>query len=273
MNTYYINLESAEARRHFVEKNFRQYGDESGRLHRVEAVDAARVVADAVPGKISDAEKACFLSHRRAIDCSRRDGTHSLIVEDDVRFGPSTFKMLDRLGDALDAFDIVFTNVIWGNIDGMLRLFFLRRKLLRDGTIQVFDLKEGVFSGAMAYVVNARSKEKILDLIDGLSSYELPYDLQLRDWGRREMVKAGVVFPFLTTPSSHSDHSTIQPANFQVRDAAFNAYCKLMWMDFEQAQENPLGKLNELDASYFDEQSLFFGQIISVLLSPNFVSK
>jgi hypothetical protein len=78
-------------------------------------------------------------------------------------------------------------------------------------------------------------------------------------------------FPFLTTLSSHSDHSVIQLANSQVTDMVLNAYRRLMWMDFEQARENPVEPLNKLDVSYFDTQSLFFGQILSVMLSPKFV--
>ncbi|MDR0379229.1 MAG: glycosyltransferase family 25 protein [Candidatus Accumulibacter sp.] len=284
MDTYYINLESAEARRHSIEESFRQYGDKNGRLHRVEAVDAARVVADAVPGKISDTEKACFLSHRRAIDRSRRDGTHSLIVEDDVRFGPSTFKMFDKFGDTFDTFDIVFTDIDFCNLNYMFQFFLLRRELSRNGTFRLLDLGEIPFFGAAAYIVNARSKEKILGLIDGLSSVEFPYDIQLQNWVKSGCLKAGVAFPFLTTLSNCSGHSTIGQASGQASsrtwstssreiEMALSSYRKLIWMDFEQMQENPLGDLNKLDASCFDMQSLFFGQILSVLLSPKFSSQ
>ncbi|MDR0379231.1 MAG: hypothetical protein LBI62_04690 [Candidatus Accumulibacter sp.] len=273
MDTYYINLESAKARRHSIEESFRQYGDKNGRLHRVEAVDAARVVADAVPGKISDAEKACFLSHRRAIDRSRRDGTHSLIVEDDTQFGPSTFGMLDRLGDALDTFDIVFTDIDFCDLNYMFQFFLLRRELSRDGTFRLLDLGEIPFFGAAAYIVNARSKEKILGLIDGLSSVEFPYDIQLRNWVEAEHLKAGFTFPFLTTLSSHSDHSATRSADYQAKEVALNAYRRLVWMDSGQTRESLMESLNRFDASHFDVPSLLFGQILSMALSANLVSE
>jgi GR25 family glycosyltransferase involved in LPS biosynthesis len=273
MDTYYINLESAKDRRHFVEESFRQYGDRNGRLHRVEAVDAARVVADAVPGKISDTEKACFLSHRRAIEHSRRDGAHSLIIEDDTQFGPSTFGMLDRLGNALDAFDLVFTDLDFCDVNYMFQFFLLHRELSRDGTFRLLGLKGTPFFGAAAYIVNARSKEKILGLIDGLSSFEFPYDIQLRNWVEAEQLKAGFTFPFLTTLSSHSDHSATRSADYRAEEIALNAYRRLVWMDFRQTRESLMESLNRFDASHFDVPSLLFGQILSMALSADSVSE
>jgi GR25 family glycosyltransferase involved in LPS biosynthesis len=126
MDTYYINLESEEARRRSVEESFAQFG--KGTLNRVQAVDAGHVVSHAVPGGIRDPEKACILSHRCAIDLSRGDSDRSLIVEDDVRFGPSPFHLLGMLGNALDNFDVVFTDIGVGTLHDMIRLFFLRRE-------------------------------------------------------------------------------------------------------------------------------------------------
>jgi GR25 family glycosyltransferase involved in LPS biosynthesis len=242
-------------------------------LHRVQAIDAEYVVSHAIPGKIRDSEKACILSHRCAIDLARGDGGHSLIVEDDVRFGPSTFRLLGKLGSLLDNFDVVFTDLVLGSIHDMIRFFFLRRELVSRADFQLLDLNGILFSGATAYVVNARSKEKILALIDTLPSCELPYDLQLRYWINAGHLKAGFTFPFLTTLSSHADRSGIQLANFQTEEAAQNAYRRLMWLDFEQTRDNPLEFLDRVDASYFDAQSLCFAQILSVMLSPNYVIK
>jgi hypothetical protein len=155
----------------------------------------------------------------------------------------------------------------------MIQLFFLRRELVSRGNCQLLDLKGFRFGGTTAYTVNTRSKEKILALIDGLPSCELPYDLQLRHWINAGHLKAGFTFPFLTTLSSHADRSGIQLVNLQTEDAAQNAYCRLMWLDFEQTRNNPLEFLDRVDASYFDTQSLCFAQILSVMLSQNYVIK
>ncbi|MDR2788508.1 MAG: hypothetical protein LBD06_09165, partial [Candidatus Accumulibacter sp.] len=120
---------------------------------------------------------------------------------------------------------------------------------------------------------NARSKKKILDLIDGLSSHELPYDIQLRSWIKEKRLKAGFTFPFLTTASSQADCSEIQLRKFQVRDMVMNAYRRLVWLDFEQFRENPVESLNKLDAGRFDVQSLYFSQILSVILSEPVAAK
>jgi hypothetical protein len=235
-------------------------------LNRVDAVDVAHVVSKAVPGKINDAGKACFLSHRRAIDFSRRDGGHSLIVEDDVQFGPSTFRLLDRIGEAFDSFDVVFTDIDLYDIRHMFQFFLLRRKLSRDGSFKLLDLEGIPFYGTTAYIVNSRSKEKLLGLIDDLPSYEFPYDVQLRNWIGAKRLRAGFCFPFLTTLSNHADRSGIQPGRSPA-GLAGDAYRRLVWMDFEETRENPMGSLNELDASFFDGQALLFAQILSVILS------
>jgi GR25 family glycosyltransferase involved in LPS biosynthesis len=233
----------------------------------VEAIDIGDVAAHAVPGKIREAEKACILSHRRAIELSCRDGGHSLIVEDDARFGPNTFQSIDRLGGAFDDYDIVYTDLDLSNIHELIRFFFLRRELLKSHAFQLFDLK-GIFFGTTAYVVNARSKEKILHLIDGLPSFDLSYDIQLQQWINEERLKAAFIFPFLTTLSDYADQSGIQPEGSQIPSAALNAYRRLMWQDFERTRDNPLEFLNKIDASFFDAQSLCLAQILAVFLSP-----
>jgi GR25 family glycosyltransferase involved in LPS biosynthesis len=239
-------------------------------LNRVQAVDAGQVVSHAVPGGIRDPEKACILSHRRAIDLSRSDSDRSLIVEDDVCFGPSTFHLLGKLGSALDSFDVVFTDIGVGTPHDMIRLFLLRRERVSRGDFQLLDLNGIFFCCTTAYIVNARSKEKILALIDDLPSYELPYDLQLRHWVHTGHLKAGFAFPFLTTLSCHADHSKIQLADSQMVSVSMNAYRKLMWLDFDQTRDDPLEFLNRIDASYFDVQSLYFAQILAVMFSPKF---
>jgi GR25 family glycosyltransferase involved in LPS biosynthesis len=273
MDTYYINLESAKTRRQSIEENFGLYGNLEGRggkLNRVEAVDAGYIAAHAVPGKIRDAEKACILSHRRAIELSCHDGDHSLIVEDDARFGPNTFRSIDMLGSVLDDYDIVYTDLVVGNIHEMIQYFLLRRKLLDNHTFRLFDLKESYFFGATAYIVQARSKEKILRLIDGMPSYELPYDFLLRQWINEGHLKAAFTFPFLTTLSSHADQSGIQLEMEQISNTVLNAYRRLVWQDFEQVRDDPFESLNKIDANFFDTQSLCFAQILSALLSPTY---
>jgi GR25 family glycosyltransferase involved in LPS biosynthesis len=267
MDTYYINLASAEARRRLLEESFRQCGNHGGRLNRVDALDARYIAENAIPGKIRDTEKACFLSHRYAIDLSRRDEGFSLIVEDDAQFGPSTFRILRLIGEALDAFDIVFTDLVFGAVHDMFSFFLMRRNLMRDGVVKVLDLNEIPFFTTTAYVVNSRSKEKILALIDNLPSYELAYDVQLQKWVETGCLKAGFAFPFLTTVSSQGDYSTIRARREgRPMDMAVNAYRRLVWRDCEQTEENPVEALSELDAGHFDVRTLHLAQILAVLL-------
>ncbi|MEI7611299.1 MAG: glycosyltransferase family 25 protein [Betaproteobacteria bacterium] len=273
MDAYYINLDSDEGRRQFIEKGFSDYNNQTGTLKRVPAIDINHVVSAAIPGKIRSGEKACILSHQRAIELSINDNNHSLIIEDDVQFGPNTFSLLSKLGTLLDDFDIVFTDLGLGDIHDMIRFFVRRRKMLSQGLFKLLDLKGIFFFGSTAYVINARSKEKLIGLIDGLPSLDLPYDIQLRQWIENGDIKAGLAFPFLTTVSSHADYSGIQLTDLQLTDAVCNAYRRIMWADFGHVPENPVELLSKLNASYFDTQSLYFAQILSVMLSPNFIEK
>jgi GR25 family glycosyltransferase involved in LPS biosynthesis len=243
-------------------------GGGGGGVNRLDAGATRHVAANAIPGKIRDAEKACILSHRRAIDGSRQDNAHSLIVEDDAQFGPGTFQAIGTLGEAFSAFDLVFTDLVFGNPRDMVYYFMLRKELLNSGTLKLIDLKEIFFASSTAYLINSGSKEKMLGLIDALPAYELPYDLQLRNWVRTGSLKAGFVFSFLTTVSGQADLSAIQMGEKRMKELASNAYRRLMWVNFEQTPENPLASLSTLDATHFDVPSLYFGQIMAAWLSP-----
>jgi hypothetical protein len=73
--------------------------------------------------------------------------------------------------------------------------------------------------------------------------------------------------------SNHADRSGIQLDDSQVVGVVLNAYRRLMWLDFEQARDDPFAALNRIDAKFFDAQSLCFGQILSVIFSPAFRDK
>lgn len=273
MDVYYINLDAAADRRRSIELGFAEYRGTAGCLTRVPAVDVERVRADAVPGKIRDGEKGCLLSHRQAIELACADGRNALVVEDDAQFGPNTFMLLDKLEQMLNDYDIVFTDIGVGTVSDMVQLYLRRRELLAQGAFELRDLKGLFFFGTTAYVVNARSRDRLLALIDGLPALDLPYDLQLRHWIDSGALKAGLAFPFLTTVSGHADESDIQLSDLQITDAVCNAFRRLVWADFGRVPGNPIALLDRLGDDYFDVQTLYLARIMSVMLSPNFVRK
>jgi GR25 family glycosyltransferase involved in LPS biosynthesis len=214
MDSYYINLDKAIERRLSVEESFSKYSGLNYLLNRVPAVDANFVLSKAFEGKIAPTEKACLLSHKKAIERSLEKNSNALILEDDVQFGPNSFnflKILNTLPD--DSTDIVFTDIDVCNPYTMMDLFVLRKKLMDEGTFQLIDLKDFLFFGTTGYLVLNRAKRKIIDLIESLRSYDAPYDIQLKQWINDGKLNAKFVFPFATTVSKLADSSGIQFGN------------------------------------------------------------
>jgi GR25 family glycosyltransferase involved in LPS biosynthesis len=234
-------------------------------------VDADFVLSHAVEGKRRPVEKACLLSHKKAIELSLERNSNALILEDDAQFGPNSFnflKILDTVQD--DSIDIIFTDIGIPEVHTMIDLFCLRRNLIRDSTFDLIDLKNFSFAGTTGYLILNHAKRKILNLIETLRSYDTPYDLQLRQWIDNEKLKAKFVFPFATTVSRLSNSSTIQPefGINQVIGTSANAFRRLMWEDSDRVPDNPIDGLQEIEAAFIDTRTLMFSRILSVFLFP-----
>ncbi|GHU33934.1 hypothetical protein AGMMS50256_26830 [Betaproteobacteria bacterium] len=232
-------------------------------------MDVNFVLSHAVEGKILPTEKACFLSHKKAIERSLEGNQNVLILEDDAQFGPNSFNFLKILDDMQDdSTDIVFTDICVGGNNDMIELFFLRKNLIRDSTFQLIDLKDFFWAGATSYLIFNQAKRKILNLIETLHSYNLPYDLQLRQWINDEKLNAKFIFPFATTVSKLSASSNIQTTgnNQQISAAASDAFRRLVWADSERISESPIDGLSKIEEDFFDARTSMFTRILSVFL-------
>ena len=101
MRCFYINLDAAAQRRDLLEKNFAQHRGNDWTLTRIAAVDADYVIANGIGGSSTSTEKACFLSHKKAIRESMTIDEPVLILEDDAVFGENTCKIIDQLPVAM----------------------------------------------------------------------------------------------------------------------------------------------------------------------------
>ncbi|WP_277188002.1 glycosyltransferase family 25 protein [Caballeronia sp. BR00000012568055] len=137
MHIYFINLEIAEDRRAVIETNLRQFAGSEHQVIRVPAYDARYIEINKVGGTLRQNEKACLLSHMRAIEMSLDDPGPSLILEDDALIGTRTTNLLRQFTPDLDQKDIVFTDLCIPTALWMMRLFKLRRTL--NGTVALFD--------------------------------------------------------------------------------------------------------------------------------------
>jgi len=270
LNTYFINLAGATDRRKALEENFRTLAPVSAKLTRVEAVDGQFVQSRGLPGKIRASEIACLLSHRKAIAASLEDAGHSLIVEDDALFGPSTFRLAPQLPQLFDqATDLVLLSALLGNFADLVGTIFFHRALKQEGRIAAIDLATIPFSGADAYIVKRQSKAKLLHLIDQVKIHDVPYDLLLRQWVRSGALRAVVAFPFLTMLSPMADKSANGNTNETM--TTYLAFRRLLALDSQYYPGDIMASIDGIDASFYDKEATDLAKAFRCLLSSRFV--
>ena len=231
MKAFYINLDSSSARRIRLEKSFAACEHRNWKLQRY-AAKPARECAGMV-GRISDAEKACALTHTSLIDSQKNNPAPFLVLEDDACFGRSSLTILDGLisapGD--DEWDILFTDLGIGHAATMIDLVYLRKELEPQGRVTTIDVRNfPVWFGATSYVVNARSVDKIVGHL-AAASFDLPYDLLLRRLVGEQKIRALVSFPFLTTVSRDADQSAIQPKSRSRTSLLLDSFRRMIWIE------------------------------------------
>ena len=270
MNTYFINLARASDRRAALEENFRRVAPASAQLTRIDAVDGQFVQALGLVGKIRSNEIACLLSHRQAIAASLEEAGHSLIVEDDALFGPSTFEQIPRLRELHDdTTDLVFLSAMLGPLSSYVGAIFLHRALMQERKIVTHDLARIPFSGADAYIVKPHAKQKLLRLIDELKTYDVHYDLLLRHWVHSGALRAVVAFPFLTMLSPLADVST--NGNTDETTSGYLAFRRLLALDSAHYPGEITASIDRIDASFYTREASDFAKAVRCLLSSRFV--
>ena len=140
MECHYINLDSAIDRRAALEANFTQCARQGWKLNRFSAINDAAVEKDQLPGKRSWREKACFLSHKNAIEAQADDGRHFMVMEDDAQLGMTSLEIIEGfLAENRNAeWDLLFTDVGIQNMETMMRLAFHRQQLIEKRMLLTF---------------------------------------------------------------------------------------------------------------------------------------
>jgi GR25 family glycosyltransferase involved in LPS biosynthesis len=229
MNIYFINLDASTERRASIEASLHRFAGLEHQIHRVPAFDRAFVETHGIPGSLRPNEKACFLSHIKAIEQSLDDPGPSLILEDDAIFGTQTANILTQLSAELNARDLVFTDLCIPTAMWMMRLFQLRRSL--KDQVSVYDTRQLDFAGATAYTLNARSKLKLLDILKSHQTLDVPFDIVLKMLVLDDTLTSGFVFPFITSISALSSISQIQTVSDNQNAAVWDAFRRLSFLE------------------------------------------
>jgi GR25 family glycosyltransferase involved in LPS biosynthesis len=274
MKCILISLESQPARRERVEANFRAIDHAGWEMTYLKAVDAEQVAKSAVQGRLAPAEKGCFLSHLVAMQSTRESTEPILLVEDDVLFGARSFSAIDAAlqSAAHTEWDILFTDVCVPSVHAMVNLYWLRRQLTVANETKLVPLSSVPFAGSTAYLVNGKSKDKLIGLLTENAALDVPYDLTLRRLVQQSRLTGFVIFPFPTTLSSLADVSQIQRNQAtKVADMAWNAFRRLVWA--ERSVEDATANLDRISDDFFDPECKAFTRILSCMLSSNFQPK
>ena len=235
MHCCYINLDQAAQRREFIETSFNRSARPGWTLSRFKAIDTAYVDAHGTQGSRTRREKACFLSHKKAIETQPEDGRHLLMLEDDTLFGKATCEIVDGfLQQNLEKnWDILFLDVAVLKLSDMMTLYFHRQTLMFDRKVVPLDLEKIAFIGANAYIINAASRHKVLACLEAGMPVNVEYDVYLANQIIAGKLKAAVLFPFVVTLSSQAAESQIQRSSIETINRARNIFRNMMWLESE----------------------------------------
>ena len=276
INIYYINTDYSTDRRERLEKNFSECGfSENWTLTRVKALTPDDEAVMNRPTDVSLKLVANYLSHLECITKSKENDDHAFISEDDTQFGKSTEHYVNIVLASLneDDWDIIFTDIYVGDVLFMPKLFKRRARCSANNMLVTCKASnwEGGFGGAGAYIVNRRSKDKMLAVMQHHEHILNAYDMILKHYATHEIVRAIIAFPFLTTVSDTGDVSTVAPGHRDTREATLLHYFRrLVWMDADyrpEAMEELLERLKPLEDAFATPATRALSAIVSPLMA------
>jgi GR25 family glycosyltransferase involved in LPS biosynthesis len=207
---FYINLDGSVERRRRLEAQLAHYRLTS-RYRRFAAIDGARIERGSSTSR--PAEIGCFHSHAEVVRQNLGSAAHVHVLEDDALLCARTEEVLLTLirAGAVDAYDIVFADVYLAlEIDQFRAIKTLYDDLVREhGPVDaadfagftIVDLKNLRFAALASYLVNRASLAKLHELYAAelARGVHLPVDLFIRNLTHAGTIRAGCVFPFITS--------------------------------------------------------------------------
>ena len=271
LTAYYINLDDASERRTFLEENLKKHVSSNFKYIRVPAVNASYVANNKIAGSIRDGEKACFVSHIKAIELSLNEPGYALILEDDALLGCETTNIISNiLSNMSSDIDLLFTDLCVSNLHSMISLFDLRRESIRNREFKLVSTKEISFAGSTAYILNETSKRKLLNMLKAVQSLDRPYDLVLKIWIKNGLVSSSFIFPFVTTLSEYASTTQLQTESDRMKNMVWNAFRRLMFMEPDRSGLKYLSEIESLPAEFYDRDATDFSAILKVIFSEKF---
>ena len=267
MNCFYINLSTAKNRKLWIEENFLKYNLHNWSLIRFNAFDKNSNYINTIKGRSSNAEKACYLSHKEII-ANNLGATHPyLIFEDDTYFNEVTFTVLNNFLLKDINWDIIYTDIGISNPRNMIDMIY--RKKCLTGSYELHEIGKMKFFGANSYVINHNSSQKILQMID--CEINIPYDLILRELINEGKLKAFYIFPFITTENELGNKSQIQSDYYKSTELALKTFRRMIFGMYDKYEINE--SIDFIEKELLDDNLINFSKIIAATLSDKFIKK
>jgi GR25 family glycosyltransferase involved in LPS biosynthesis len=195
-----------------------------------------------------------------------------MVLEDDAVFAPESLSMIDGFMSSGQAheWDLIFTDVIIPDANGMLELFRMKQSL-RPGQVRVLNLAALGFAGASAYIVMPNAAAKLAERLRDPALESVPYDMAVRRLVYGRELRACVLFPFPTTVGETAQDSQIQDTAASTADLIWNTYRQMVWLGAQR--EAFEGVLRLIDQRFVDASARDMGTLLSALASPAYVPK
>jgi GR25 family glycosyltransferase involved in LPS biosynthesis len=198
---FYINLDRSNERRAHMDTMLAKLGV-TNVYARVPAIEGAALAPSESP--LKPGELGCFLSHLKALKAVPGGDTAAHVMEDDVILSPRVLQAAGIFERAFETFDIVFTETFVGFDLMDLRFYldaFKRATAQAQPTFRMLDISRKPFAGATSYYVAPRAVAKLVAAEEAAlaAGPKLPIDIALRLLANAGQIRAGVVFPFMST--------------------------------------------------------------------------
>src|SRR5947208_179888 len=124
---------------------------------------------------------------------------------------------------------ILFLEVGISDPKKMIDLMLDRSRFAKTGEFGFLDVSALNWFGALSYLINKKSKRKILNRLNNVLRLDEPYDLALRSLFKSGELKGLTIFPFVTTPSVHAKRSQLSEDKTRLTDETWIAFRNLMF--------------------------------------------
>lgn len=236
LDLYYLNLGTAVARREaFLAKYEACHFTPHWHLQRFHAIDAQHDLVKTAQGSLGPGNKGCYFSSLVCITGALASDRHLFIVDDDIEFCRASQFGVDRAIEQTDEadWDVILTDTIIPNAYDMPRMLIARHEYDRGGHVTLIDLGDAPFTFcAGSTIINRRSKQKILDLMK-TDDFSAPWDMVMRRHIKKGLLRAFLIFPYMTTVSALADDSQIAPDQDKLEHRLYSEFRRMMWVGYQ----------------------------------------